>query len=458
MLVCQIISLADSADGIPQPSDLAMVKEPRLLKAIETAKKSVKKAPREVVAWGKLGHVYLIHGWEAEAVACYRHAVEIDPTEFRWLYFLGQTTYRTHPNEAAGALRQAILLRPDYGPAHIYLAGALRSLGRFDQAKQHLTRAKKLDPKNPYAELWLGEIALAQKQFQTARTHLEQALDLNPGQSEAHAAMAQVALVLGDRKLANVHAEAARKPTTREEMDDPLWWEVLQAGATAELFIQRGHEYVRRGEYARAIEDLEPVLSVSEDNPDVWFDYGLCLFHTAHNPEALSAFARVLAILREMVHSERRTQVRAETHNYIGLIYQRMGHIDKAIAHFQATVDLVANNIEFRRNLADAYWSAKRHDEAAAEYQKFVEADPSDVQAHYRLGLARLTGERYDEALSHLEKVVKLNPTHVRAHGALGIIYDRMGRREDAIGEFETVLQLEPENPHARKMLEQSSR
>ena len=104
-----------------------------------------------------------------------------------------------------------------------------------------------------------------------------------------------------------------------------------------------------------------------------------------------------------MPHSERRTQVRAETHNYIGLIYQRMGYIDKAIAHLQATVDLVANNIEFRRNLADAYWSTKRYDEAAAEYQKFIEADPSDVQAHYRLGLARLTGERYDEAVSHLE-------------------------------------------------------
>jgi tetratricopeptide (TPR) repeat protein len=458
LLMLCVVCLADAMDAIPEPNDLALVNEPRLLKAIADAKAAVERTPTDAKAWGWLGHVYLIHSWEAEATVCYQRAAELDPTEFRWFYFLGRTTYKTKPSQAAVALAQAIALKSDYAPAHIYHAHALRSLGRFEEAKQRLELTKELDPLNPFAELWLGEIALAEKQFEAAHKHLKRALELNPEQSEAHAAMARLEMALGDRKAANVHAQAARRPTAHAEMRDLLWWEVLQAGATAALFAERGRRYMQEGEYARAIKELEPLLSAADDNPEIWRDYGVSLFHTGHDAEALSAFARVLAILRGMANSERRTDIRAESHNYIGLIYQRTGAIDEAMAHFQATIELVPGNVEFRRNLADACWSAKAYDKAATEYQKILAHDPSDAQAHYRLGLTRLTQEKYDEARSHLQEAVKLTPNHVRARSALSIVYDKLGLREEAVRELETVLQLEPENPHARKMLEQFRR
>ena len=120
-------------------------------------------------------------------------------------------------------------------PVHLYLASALRILGKFDAARQHLANAKRLQPDNPFSELWLGELAFAQRQLKLARTHLQNALHLNPRQSEAHALMAQVSLALGDKETAKAHAAAARQPSQYSELSDPLWWDVLKAGVTAPL-------------------------------------------------------------------------------------------------------------------------------------------------------------------------------------------------------------------------------
>ena len=183
---------------IPQPQDIQHVEEKRLLAVVKAAQHTLVDASKDATAWGALGNIYFVHGWEIAAAECYRSAVEIAPNAFRWLYYLGMTTYKTDPKTAAQALAKAIQLDPQYTPAHVYRAAALRSLGRFAQAKAHLETANALEPRNPFASLWLGELAFADQQFEAARSHLQQALKLNPEQSEAHAAMAQVAMVLGE--------------------------------------------------------------------------------------------------------------------------------------------------------------------------------------------------------------------------------------------------------------------
>ena len=213
-------------DWVPQPSDIGRVEERRLLAAVAAAQKTLVDAPKDASAWGRLGNIYFVHGWNVAAAECYRGAVEIAPNEFRWSYYLGMTTYKSDPQTAAETLTEAIKLDPQYAPAYVYRAAALRSLGDLEQAKKHLETANELDSRNPYASLWLGELAFATEQFELARSHLQQALKLNPDQSEAHAAMAQVAMVLGETDVATQHAQASRKRTEYTQMRDPLWWDV----------------------------------------------------------------------------------------------------------------------------------------------------------------------------------------------------------------------------------------
>ena len=320
-----LISTSAFADGkidIPQPADLDLVEDKLLLKAIRDAQDAVRSSPDDAEVWGYLGHVYLSHGWEVPAIPCYRQASRLAPNEFKWLYFLGRLTKQRHPEAAVKHLTRALTLDAAYAPAHLYLASALRILGKFDAAAQHLKQAKRLQPDNPFSELWLGEIALARQNVKLARTHLAQALRLNPRQSEAHALMAQVAITLGDKQLAKRHAEAARHASQYSELSDPLWWDVLQAGVTGSLYVERGRRYMSEGDYASAVAEFEPLISDAQKDIQVWLDYGVSLLYMAQHREALAALERLLSLLDNDIESQKERSIdeiaylKAQAYNY----------------------------------------------------------------------------------------------------------------------------------------------
>ena len=502
-----LISTSAFADGkidIPQPADLDLVENKLLLEAIRDAQDAVRSSPDDAEVWGYLGHVYLSHGWEVPAIPCYSQASRLAPNEFKWLYFLGRLTKQRHPETAVKHLTRALTLDAAYAPAHLYLASALRILGKFDEAAQHLKQAKRLQPDNPFSELWLGEIALVRQNVKLARTHLAQALRLNPRQSEAHALMAQVAIALGDKQLAKRHAEAARHASQYGELSDPLWWDVLQAGVTGSLYVERGRRYMSEGDYASAVAEFEPLISDAQKDTKIWFDYGVSLLYTAQHREALAALERLLSLLDNDIEIQKESGIdeiaylKAQTYNYMGQIYYEIGQIaaairacqkalqlkknktdskslgqlnlsdydiffsnvhanlatvyentgqlDEAIRHYQEALELVPSQLSVHRDLAGTYWKKQRYTAAEPHYKQVITHDATDAQAIYRLGLISLRKKDYLEAVSLFKKVIAIEATHVWAYGALGVAYQELGNIPAAIGAFERVLELEPGN------------
>ena len=506
--------LAGSNIDIPQPADLDLVEEKLLLQAIETAQDAVRSSPDAAGVWGQLGHVYLSHGWEVPAIACYRQANRLAPDEFRWLYFLGRLIKQHQPAEAVKYLTRALTLDSAYVPAHLYLASALRILGRLDEAQQHLEHAKRLQPNNPFSELWLGEIALAGQQLKLARTHLENALRLNPGQSEAHALIVQVAIALGDKQTAKQHAQAARHPSQYSELSDPLWWDVLRAGVTAPLHVERGRRYMSAGDYARAVAEFEPLISQAQKDVEVWLDYGIALLHTKRYSEAFAVLestqsllrrdrearkqkkpheiaylkARVYHYIAQIYYETQRTDAAIHTaqkairllHNLVkksqspegirdsrhftflanvyanlALVYEDAGQLEQAIVQYQKALELSPTKPSLHRDLAGVYWKKRRYAEAEPHYKAVIADDRTDTEAVYRLGLIFLTKGQYVEAIGRFERVINLDAEHARAYEALGIAHQELGNVSGAISAFEKVRQLEPDNKNALETLKQ---
>ncbi len=505
---------ADSRVDIPQPADLDLVEEKLLLEAIETAQKAVRNSPDDAEVWGRLGHVYLIHGWEAPAIPCYRRASLLAPDEFKWFYFLGRLTKQRQPEAAVKSLTRALTLNAEYAPAHLYLAAALRILGRLDEAQQHLEHAKRLQPNNPFSELWLGEIALARQQMKLARTHLESALRLNPSQSEAHALMAQVAVTLGDKEAAKQYARAARHASQYSELSDPLWWDVLKAGVTASLYAERGRRYMSEGDYVSAVAEFAPLISNDQKDVDLWLDYGIALLRTERYNEALAVLKNAQALLRrdkdaqEQKTPDEISYLKAQVYSYIAQIYYETGRTDSAIHTAQKAIELLHNLVKksqasngisdsrhltfladvyanlalvyedaeqleqaitqyqkalelsptkppLHRDLAGVYWKKRRYAEAEPHYKIVVADDTTEVQAIYRLGLIFLTKGQHAEAVTRFERVIDLDAEHVRAYEALGVAYQELGNIPGAISAFEKAVQLESDNKNALEMLQQ---
>ena len=487
-------------DWIPQPVDLALVSEPRLLQAAESAQKAVADAPDRAETWGDLGNVYLVHGWETEAARCYQRAVNIYPAEFRWFYYLGLSTYKTDAQTAVDAFTKAIALDSDYPAVYVNHAHALRRLGRFEEARQQLTNVIKLDPENPFAELALGELSLAAKQFEDARIHLKRALKLNPDQSEAHAAMAQVALALGNREASNRHAQAARKTSKHTEMDDPLWWEVVKVGVTAKRYAKRGTRYMEIGDFATAATELAIAASSKPKDAEIWFNYGIVLLRTNRYSKARKALEHALLIIDENdleggmspktpkeiafleIHSnynlgyvyerlgERVKAIAAykqaielkpdfaHPHSGLGVLYATTGRIREGIARCKKAIQLAPDDIKLQHSLATVYWQAKLYNNAAEVYENILRLNPGDKGALHPLGVIYMGKRMYPEALAKFKQVLEIQPDDPLAHGALGTVYLKLGNRTAAIAEFQTVLQLDPKNRTAQRMLRQLTR
>ena len=498
----QQVGVTDESEGkarnaltpnwVPQPGDIAHVEEQRLLATVKATQQALIDAPKDATAWGALGNVYFVHGWEVEAAECYRSAVEIAPNEFQWLYYLGLTTYKVNPQAAAQTLAEAIKLDPRYAPVHIYRAAALRSLGHLAQAKVHLETANELDPQNPYASLWLGELALATQQFETAQNHLQRALKLNPEQSEAHAAIAQVARILGETDAASEHAQASRKRTKYTQMHDPLWWDVLKLGVTAQRYAERGNRYLQQGDFKRAVSELEVAVSGLNKDAHLWLNYGIALLLNKQPGEATAVLENTLPLIYDTENTTRnpteiadlkvqchynlglayyqggsiekaivayQTAIQlapnfADAYGGLGVIYWRSGDIDAAIRHCQKAIKIAPENIEFHQNLTQIYWQKGMYDRAAIGYRIILELNPSDENALHHLGIILLSEQAYDEAVSCFQKVLQINPDNVLTHGALGTAYYKLGEEGPAIHEFQEVLRLDPQNQDARKMLE----
>ncbi len=491
---------ATPPEWIPHPADLALVSEPRLLQAAESAQKAVAEAPDTADAWGGLGNIYLVHGWEAEAARCYQRAVNISHSEFRWFYYLGLSTHKANAQIAVDAFKTAIALDPKYPPVYVNYAHALRRLGRFEEARQQLVHVLELDPDNPFAELALGELSLAAKQFEDARIHLKRALKLNPDQSEAHAAMAQVALALGNREASNRHAQAARKTSKHTEMDDPLWWEVVKVGVTAKRYAERGTRYMEIGDYATAATELAIAASSKPKDAEIWFNYGIVLLRTNRYGKARKALEHALLIIDENdleggmspktpkeiafleIHSNynlgyvyQRTGQRvkaiaaykraielkpdlANAYSGLGVLYAQTGRIREGIARCEKAIQLAPDDIKLQHSLATVYWQGKLYSSAAEVYDYILRLNPDDKRALHQLGVIYMGKRMYPEAQAKFKRVLEIQPNDPLAHGALGTVYLKLGDRAAAIAEFQTVLRLDPNNRTAQRMLRQLAR
>ena len=108
----------------------------------------------------------------------------------------------------------------------------------------------------------------------------------------------------------------------------------------------------------------------------------------------------------------------ASAHYQLGLIYQKRGEQDAAVASFQ----------------------------------RAAEIDPQEVDAHYQLGRIARQQRRLNEAIRHFEHVVQLDSAHSQNEvwRETGLVYYDAGQFQDALEMFDKFLGKRPSDAEAR--------
>lgn len=190
--------------------------------------------------------------------------------------------------------------------------------------------------------------------------------------------------------------------------------------------------YVAMGDWRRALRHYDTAIRLRADDADAYVNRGACYARMGRDAAALKDFNRAielnapklarparpgrLARPGESLPANMRKKY-ASVFNNRGIIYKRMGMVDKALA----------------------------------DYGRALALYPDDMDATYNQAVIYLLTGKYDLAIVGLDKVISLGgrvavaPARQAAvYDARGVAYFQEGRRKEAIADFDRAIRLDP--------------
>ncbi|HZZ27805.1 MAG TPA: tetratricopeptide repeat protein [Pirellulales bacterium] len=140
-------------------------------------------------------------------------------------------------------------------------------------------------------------------------------------------------------------------------------------------------------------------------------------------------------------------------HNNLGNALQQAGHLDEAMAEYQAALRLKANYPEALVNLGTALVESNRIEQAIAQYQQAIDLKPEYAQAHNYLGVALAKSGQPQSAVEQYQLALQLNPNDADAHNNWGTLLLEHGQRRAATQHFQAALALNPDDAEAHSNL-----
>lgn len=170
--------------------------------------------------------------------------------------------------EAIASLKEAIKAYPDYFDAHLLLAGAYLKADRLDESIAGYEQARKVNPKDDRVYQGFGQVLIRQKKYALAVSVLGEAARLNPG--DANIVMMRGTALLEHAIATNPaqskEAAAEREKSLGQAEADFLKAFDLSGKKMASVHLQLARLYEKKGERARAADELEQYLKMSPDD------------------------------------------------------------------------------------------------------------------------------------------------------------------------------------------------
>ncbi|HUL42711.1 MAG TPA: tetratricopeptide repeat protein [Burkholderiales bacterium] len=117
----------------------------------------------------------------------------------------------------------------------------------------------------------------------------------------------------------------------------------------------------------------------------------------------------------------------------LGNLYQRQGHIDKAIAAYERALSLDSHLIAAYVNLADAYRQQSRDDAGEQVLRQGLSVLPRAADLHYALGLLLVRKGDKKTGLKELATAMKLAPDSARYAYVYAIGLNSAGKQTEAL-------------------------
>ena len=226
---------------------------------------------------------------------------------------------------AAAACRQALLLRPDYPPAHHFLGIALYGAGQVGAAVAQYQEALRLKPEYPEAWVNLGIALQARGTMDEAVAAYREAVRLNP------------TLAVAYYNLGNVFKATGRLSEAAAAYESSLRLDPHQAEACNNF----GNVLQAREQFEEAIRLYREALQINPEHLEALNNLGNALHGAGRLDEARDSFARLVSLRPEF----------AAGHLGLGNCHRDQGQPEIAVAYYRRAVALDPGAAAVRSNL-----------------------------------------------------------------------------------------------------------
>jgi len=216
-----------------------------------------------------------IPGFYLRSIDAAREAIRLAPDMAEGHSALGFVLFNGQLDARAAEAPYERSFELGYGNAEILSAYAnfAARTGRFDEGREAISRAERLDPLNPTVFRNSGLLEYAARNFDAAVAPLRTALSLNPKSSNVHAALGDIALIRNDLAAARSHYSEERDRASRfrglaivaMKMNDPKsgetnYRELIREGGDT-VHYQQAQVLAQWGRKDDALTQLEQALA-----------------------------------------------------------------------------------------------------------------------------------------------------------------------------------------------------
>ncbi len=418
-----------------------------VVERIREATERIVRDPKSAAAWGRLGTVYDVNGFPAEAVSCYEHALELDPAEWRWPYFAGIALRESDPRAALFHFERALELAPDYAPLHFRRGVLAVDTQDLAAAEQHFERALELDPQLVNARLGLAHVAVARNDPAAALDFIERAVSLAPDEAAVHFHLAEVNRLLGRQDQAERAERVGRSSplpagkdgfaTLHDRERDAA---TLREGVTIDWLILNGRRHLGEGRPQEAVAALRQAVEARSDSVDLRLELSRTLAQVGAIDEAVAEAERALAL----------DGSRADTLVQMGEVLAHAGQVERASQALRQALEIDPDSQEARATLGAVLLEAGRLDEGIELLRGASAALPGNAEVGYNLAAALVKAERLAEAAEVARSLTERVPGYAPAHALLGTIHALAGRLEPSVAVLRRAIELAPDDNDAR--------
>ncbi|KAJ3167375.1 Intraflagellar transport protein 88 [Geranomyces variabilis] len=211
----------------------------------------------------------------------------------------------------------------------------------------------------------------------------------------------------------------------------------------AKAQTNRGNCYFVKKNFEKAKDHYQQAINVDAVCTEAMYNLGLVNKELGLHLEALQAFEKLYAILRDS----------AEVIFQIADIYDKQGNLQQAMEWFNILISVVPTDPGVLARLGDMFVRDGDKSQAFQYYSESYRYFPSNMDVLAWLGAYYVECEVYEQAVQFFERAVTIQPAQVRWQLMIASCYRRSGNYQQSFETYKRINEKFPDNVECLRFL-----